>query len=295
MAHLCSLFHINHSPRTPYSPWTNGLVEVQNRNLGTHLRTFLQNPPTNWSFQTQMYAYAHNTTPLSQLKLSPYQIVFHTHPRIPLTFSLNLPRDAQKNCIATYCESLSPHSHYSTQDLNPFFHSLLDKPISSWLLAAETAMLEIYSTVHRHSNHKLNSQISTFETTHLKQLPLNTFVIHTNFKPVNFSKKLKPLRIGPYKILKHLSEVTYELLSQDGSTFQTHRNHILPYYPKEPIIFPYIKHYHSTPSLINNPDTDPHQDTFSQFSSLDLQHHSNSSQTPPSSKYKQFNSSPFHS
>ena len=40
MAHLCSLFHINHSPRTPYSPWTNGLVEVQNRNLGTHLRIF---------------------------------------------------------------------------------------------------------------------------------------------------------------------------------------------------------------------------------------------------------------
>ena len=204
-----------------------------------------------------MYAYAHNTTPLSQHKLSPYQIVFHTHSRIPLTFSLNLPRDASKKCIATYCESLPPHSHYSTQDLNPLFHSLLDKPISPWLLAAETAMLEIYSTVHRHLNHKLNSQSSTFETTHLKQLPLNTFVIHTNCKPVNFSKKLKPLRIGPYKILNHLSEVTYELLSQDSSTFQTHRNHILPYYPKEPIIFPYIKHYHFTPSLINNPDTEP--------------------------------------
>ena len=126
----------------------------------------------------------------------------------------------------------------------------------------------------------------------MKQLPLNTFVIHTNFKPVTFSNKLKPLRIGPYKILKHLSEVTYELLSQDGSTFQTHRNHILPYYPKEPIIFPYIKHYHSTPSLINNPDTDPYQDTFSQFSSLDLQNNSDSSQTPPPSKSTNFNSSP---
>ena len=54
MAHLCSLFNINHSPRTPYSPWTNGLVEVQNRNRGTQLRLFLQNPPTNWSFQTHM-------------------------------------------------------------------------------------------------------------------------------------------------------------------------------------------------------------------------------------------------
>ena len=153
-------------------------------------------------------------------------------------------------------------------------------------------MLEKYSTVHRHINHKLNSQSSTFETTHLKQLPLNTFVIHTNFKPVNFSKKLKPLRIGPYKIINHLSEVTYELLSQDGSTFQTHRNHIIPYYPKEPIIFPYIKHYYSTPSLINNPDTESYQDTFSHFSSLEPLQTSNQSQTLTSSNHKKHNSFP---
>ena len=153
-------------------------------------------------------------------------------------------------------------------------------------------MLEIYSTVHRQINHKLNSQSSTFETTHLKQLPLNTFVIHTNFKHVNFSKKLKLLRSGPYKIINHLSEVTYELLSQDGSTFQTHRNHIIPYYPKEPIIFPYIKHYHSTPSLINNPDTESYQDTFSHFSSLEPPQTSNQSQTLTSSNHKKHNNSP---
>ena len=132
-------------------------------------------------------------------------------------------------------------------------------------------MLEIYSTLHRHINHKLNSQSSTFETTHLKQLPLHTFVIHTNFEPVKFSQKLKPLRRGSYKILQHFFDVTYELMSQDGSSFQTHRNHILPYYPKELVIFPYLKQYHSTPSLINNPDTDPYQDTFSHFFSVDIQ------------------------
>ena len=44
MAHLCSLFDIDHSPRTTYSPWKNGLVEVQNRNLETHLRLFFLKP-----------------------------------------------------------------------------------------------------------------------------------------------------------------------------------------------------------------------------------------------------------
>ena len=37
-ANLCTTMGIRHSPRTPYAPWTNGLVENQNRNLGTHLR-----------------------------------------------------------------------------------------------------------------------------------------------------------------------------------------------------------------------------------------------------------------
>ena len=48
MAHLCTLMGIRHSPRTAYSPWTNGLVEVQNRNLGTHLGMFLHNTPQDW-------------------------------------------------------------------------------------------------------------------------------------------------------------------------------------------------------------------------------------------------------
>ena len=51
MTHLCSLFVIDRSPPTPYSPLTNGLVEVQNCNLGTHLRLFLQNPQINGHFK----------------------------------------------------------------------------------------------------------------------------------------------------------------------------------------------------------------------------------------------------
>ena len=66
MAHLCTLMRIRHSPRTAYSPWTNGLVEVQNRNLGTHLRMFLHDTHKDWAFQVHMYAYAHNSQPLSE-------------------------------------------------------------------------------------------------------------------------------------------------------------------------------------------------------------------------------------
>ena len=122
MAQLCTLMGIRHSPRTAYSPWTNGLVEVQNRNLGTNLRMFLHDTPKDWAFQVHIYAYAHNSQPLSELNVSPHEIVFHTRPRVPLTFALNLTRDTSKTCISRYCSQLPEHSHYDKTDLNPFFY-----------------------------------------------------------------------------------------------------------------------------------------------------------------------------
>ena len=127
-----------------------------------------------------------------------------------------------------------------------------------------TNYLKYYlKNIHRHINHKLTSSTSTFETEQ-KQLSVGTYVIHKNFKPVHFSDKLKPLRVGPFKITRHLSTVTYELLTKTGETFITHRNHLIAFYPKEPFIFPYIQDYKLlTPSLINNPDNFSYQDDLS--------------------------------
>ena len=50
-----------------------------------------------------MYAYAHNSQPLSEHIVSPHEIVFHTQPRIPLTFDLNLNRNASKLCVSEFC------------------------------------------------------------------------------------------------------------------------------------------------------------------------------------------------
>ena len=74
-----------------------------------HFRMFLHNTPEDWAFQVQMYAYAHNSQPISELNVSPYEIVFHTRPRIPLTFDLNLIRNSSKTCISQYCSQLPDH------------------------------------------------------------------------------------------------------------------------------------------------------------------------------------------
>ena len=202
MAHLGTLAGIRHSPRKAYSPCTKGLVDIQNRNLGTHRRMFLHNTPQDWRFQVHMYAYTHNSQPFSELNVSPYEIVFHTRPRKPLTFDLNLIRNNSKTCKSQFCSQLPEHSHYEKTDLNPFFYKILSKPIPQWFLAVETAMLQIYSTVHYDTLKKLNSYAYITKTYHEgKPLPIGTFVLKRHFAHVHFSDKLELLRIGPYKIL----------------------------------------------------------------------------------------------
>ena len=80
-------------------------------------------------------------------------------------------------------------------------------------------------------------------------LPLGTVVLKRNFSHIHVSDNLKSLihiqkshihvsdslklfRIGPKNIW--YTDVTYELLFQGGSSFHTYRNHLIPYYPKEP-------------------------------------------------------------
>ena len=105
-------------------------------------------------------------------------------------------------------------------------------------------MLQIYSTVYENTLRKINSHAYITKTYHEgKQLPIGTFVLKRNFTHVHFSDKLKPLRIGPYKIIDRLSDVTYELLAQDGFTIHVHCNHLIPYYPKEPLLYPHLRSF----------------------------------------------------
>ena len=240
---------IRQSPRTPYAPWTNGLVENQNRNLGTHLRVFLHNTPEKWSTQVHMYAYAHNSQPLSELNLSPYEI--ENTPRIPINFELNLQRDTCRNCTSHYCQELPLHTHYDKSNLNPFFHTNLSKPIPQWILATETAMMQIYHTVYENTKRKIISFAYFNKTSHNpRPLDIGTFVLKRNFFHVDFSDKFQPLRIGPFKIINKVSDITYEIVNQDGYTTHIQRNHLVPYYPKEPINFPFLQPYN--PHSINN-------------------------------------------
>ena len=75
---------------------------------------------------------------------------------------------------------------------------------------------------------------------------------------------MKPLRIGPFKIIVKISDITYEIGNPDGYNSHIQRNHLVPYYPKEPIIFPFIQQYNPYP---NNDDND-NNDSIEPFDSF---------------------------
>ena len=65
-------------------------------------------------------------------------------------------------------------------------------------------------------------------------LKLGTFVLIPNFNTQKgISKKLQPLRKGPYQIIAKPTDVTYKLTDSTKKEIVQHRNNLLPYYPKE--------------------------------------------------------------
>ena len=67
-----------------------------------------------------------------------------------------------------------------------------------------------------------------------KRLEKNTFVPVTNQQQVDgVSKKLLPLKTGSYLIIDKPTETTNILLDNNKEQITIHRNHIVPYYPKE--------------------------------------------------------------
>ena len=75
------------------------------------------------------------------------------------------------------------------------------------------------------------------------------------------SKKLQPVRKGPYQIIDKPTEVTYKLTDFSKKELVQHRNNLLPYYPKEYALREITQLYSFTGLHIvqNNPQTEQNQ------------------------------------
>ena len=244
--HYTNEMGITLCPRTAYSPWTNGKVEVQNKHLTNYLRHFICKSGSNWSEYTSKFAFSHNTAVNYSTGYTPYEILFGTKPQIPLSLKLGLLRDNQKKCTSEYCSNLPPHSHSEETCNNKKIEKLLQNRLSNEMLKRENTFETIYSNTYtkcRQTTNKAHKYRNRFKLG--KPIPEGRKVLLENHsKGLLKSKKLQELRSGPYTVQRMLTNTTYEIQHDKTNEKKTvHRNHIVPYYPKEDKIQELVENY----------------------------------------------------
>ena len=238
---FCHLYNIKHKPHTSHAPWTNGLVEGMNRSLQEYLRCIINGNDTKyteWSTDVKLFPLAYNSQITTTLGMSPYEMVFNQKPRKPIMFTANAHKNAQGHCTPakdSICYNLPLHTHDDDHFHHPQILKLASGTHTEWILNRDKKHNEIYQKVTRKllQRQNINNQFNQ-RFTPATDLKIGTFVLIPNFQTQKgISKKLQPLRKGPYQIIDKPTEVTYKLIDTAKKEIVQHRNNLLPYYPEE--------------------------------------------------------------
>ena len=238
LTHLCNYFEIKFKPSTTYAPWTNGLVEGTNRIIGQFIRTLLNEKYNNWSRKAKFFPYAYNTQYQTQLGMSPYEVVFSQKPRKPTKIKLGTTTDEMGNCNPSdksACNTQPTHTHLENHFSHPKIAKLQKGTFAKWFLNKEKHYNDTYQKITKilQNRKKLTDEMN-IRFRRAKPLEKNTFILVTNQQQIEgVSKKLLPLKTGPYLIVDKPTETTYILKDNNKEQITIHRNHIVPYYPKE--------------------------------------------------------------
>ena len=227
---------ITHAPRTKWSPWTNGKVEIQNKHLSRYFRCYLSEAGNNWAKLAPQFAFAHNTSVNASTGATPYEVVFGFKPQIPISLKLGLVRDDNDLCQSEFCQSLPDHSHLNKDTKHSCIDSLLTSKCSLDLLHRETQFKNIYRKVYtkvRKANHRSLPYRNKYKLA--KPLRVGQKVLLENHQvPFGKSQKLCELRSGPYTVTKVITKVNYEVaLDSDPTRIHVvHRNHLVEFFPR---------------------------------------------------------------
>ena len=173
--------------------------------------------------------------------MSAYEIVFNQKSRKPTKttkIKLGTTTDEIGNCKPTEtsaCNTQPTHTHLEKQFNHPKIAKLQKGTFVKWFFDKEKHYNETYHTITKilQNRKKLADEMNLrFRTA--KPLEKNTFVLFTNQQQFcGFSKNLLPLKTRPYLIIDKPTETTYILTNINKEHITIHRNHIVPYYPKE--------------------------------------------------------------
>ena len=160
------------------------------------------------------------------------------------------------------CNTQPTHTHLENHFSHPKIAKLKKGTFAKWFLDKEKHYNDTYQKITKilQNRKKLTDEMNTrFRTA--KPLEKNTFVLVTNQQQIEgVSKKLLPLKTGPYLIVDKPTATTYILKDNNKEQITMHRNHIVPYYPKDRHIKLELQNYLLTKEIptLKQPETSTH-------------------------------------
>ena len=166
---ICKILEIKQTFSTPYHPQSIGALERNHRCLNEYLRSFTNVHQTDWDDWIKFYAFTFNTSPHTEHRFSPYELIFGRKAILPQDLQTTISRVEPIYNMEEYYNELK----FRLQNTNKLAHQNL-----------------VHKKEHRQAT--LNSQTNPID------VKIGDFVYITNEN----RRKLDPFYIGPFKIIE---------------------------------------------------------------------------------------------
>ena len=160
------------APRTTYSPWTNGKVEVQNEHLTRYWQNFMNQSGHFWLKLTTRFAFSNNTSVNYTTGQKAYEIFFGSKPQVPMTLKLGLLRDKNKHCKSGFCDGLRSHTQSENNLPNHSLERLLRLQLSDELLKRENEFKRIHLSTYQRCR-QITSKAHEYRNRYILGRPIN--------------------------------------------------------------------------------------------------------------------------
>lgn len=207
---IMKLTHTNHRKTTAYHPQTNGLTERLNRTLADMLSIYVDIEHRTWDKILPYATFAYNTAVQETTRITPFQLVFGRTVTTPL--DAMLPVDVN-----------SDNDH----DISDFTQR-----------AEEARQLARYRIQQQQ---QLDAHRYNLRRRDVRYAPGDKVWVWTPIRVRGLSEKLLRRYFGPYRVLRQLGPLTYEVVpeGQVTSSRRRHRTetvHVVrmkPYYDRQ--------------------------------------------------------------
>jgi len=201
---LCKLMDIQKLHTTTYHPPCNGGTERTNKTIKPNLAKYVNDEHSNWDEYLALAVSSYNAAVHSTTGISPFEALF-----------ARPPVNAADIILASRIGS-----------------EVLDKSMNEFIKQLKEKAMKINNLIENNTAIAQERQKYGYDKdmTKLIQYKPGDFVKIKNFRArLNHSKSLEPKFLGPFKILRILGDLNYELVNENGKLEKVHYNRMYVY------------------------------------------------------------------